>query len=63
MLDYMTVQEAAEKWGISTRRIQLLCSEKRVEGAVKRAGSWFVPTDTEKPVDARAGRKSPRKTS
>lgn len=61
MLDYITVIEAAEKWGISKRRIQLLCAEGRINGAVKRAGSWFLPSNTEKPVDARAGRKSARK--
>ena len=63
MLEYMTVIEAAEKWDISTRRIQLLCAEDRIEGAVKRAGSWFLPANTKKPKDARAGRKSARKNT
>lgn len=61
MIDYMTVIEAAEKWGISKRRIQMLCAEGRIDGAVKRAGSWFLPLNAEKPKDARAGRKSTRK--
>lgn len=62
MIDYMTVIEAAEKWGISKRRIQMLCAEGRINGAVKRAGSWFLPLNTEKPQNARAGRKSTRKS-
>ncbi|MDI3541050.1 MAG: hypothetical protein PWP66_588 [Thermosediminibacterales bacterium] len=37
MLDYMTTQEAAPKWGITVRRVQLLCAEGRIEGAIKHA--------------------------
>lgn len=35
MFDYMTVQEAATKWGISERRIQKLCEENRILGVVR----------------------------
>ena len=34
-MNYVTVVEAAEKWGISERRIQKLCVENRIDGAVK----------------------------
>ena len=53
MLEYIIVQEASEKWGVSTRRIQILCSTGRIPGAIKRAGSWFIPANAEKPKDER----------
>lgn len=33
MLDYISVQQAVDKWKISERRIQKLCEENRIEGA------------------------------
>lgn len=53
MFEYMTVKEAAEKWGISVRRVQLLCVEGRIEGAMKYASVWAIPKDAEKPKDER----------
>lgn len=53
MLDYISVQQAADKWGISERRIQKLCEESRIVGAVRFGHAWAIPKDTEKPVDAR----------
>ena len=51
MFDYMTVQEAATKWGISERRIQKLCEENRILGVVRLSRVWLIPKDAEKPVD------------
>ena len=53
MFEYMTVKEAAEKWGLSVRRVQLLCVEGRIEGALKYASVWAIPKDAEKPKDER----------
>ena len=53
MFDYMTVKEAAEKWGITTRRIQLLCVQGRINGATKYASVWAIPKEAEKPKDER----------
>ena len=53
MFDYMTVKEAAEKWGITTRRIQLLCVQGRINGATKYASVWAIPKDADKPKDER----------
>jgi len=36
LLDYISVKETAEKWGISERRVQKLCRENRIEGIVRR---------------------------
>ena len=45
MLDYKTVQEIADEWNTSSRHIQYLCRQQKIEGAIKRAGSWFIPGD------------------
>ena len=52
-MEYLTIQEVAEKWGITTRRIQVLCSEGRLPGAKKFGRQWAIPADIEKPNDAR----------
>ena len=53
MFDYISVKEAAGKWGISERRIQKLCGEKRIEGVVRFGHAWAIPKNAEKPVDGR----------
>ena len=50
---YMTVKEAAEKWGISDRRIRVLCSEGKIAGAFQEGRGWKIPADAEKPADGR----------
>ena len=52
-MDYMTLKEAAEKWGVSPRRVNYYCTGERIPGAVKMAGVWLVPKDAEKPRDKR----------
>ena len=53
MQDFITIKEAAEKWDITARRIQVLCSEGRIEGAVKFGRDWAIPVDDTKPEDKR----------
>ena len=53
MEGYMTLKEAAEKWGIGDRRINTLCLEGRIEGASKIVNLWVIPVDTPKPDDNR----------
>ena len=43
----MTLKETSEKWGISVRRIQVLCSEGRIPGATKIGSYWAIPADAE----------------
>lgn len=52
-MDYMTIKQTAEKWGICVRRIQTLCTEGRIEGAERLGYQWVIPADAEKPKDAR----------
>ena len=58
-MEYMTVQEAAEKWQVSLRLVQRLCVTGRVEGARKFGGAWAIPADTDKPEDLRRTKKEP----
>ena len=50
---YMTVKEAAAKWGISDRRIRTLCFEGKVSGAYQEGRGWKIPIDAAKPADGR----------
>ena len=50
MNGYMTVQEAAEKWGVTSRRVQILCKENRISGASRMSRIWVIPEESEKPT-------------
>ena len=52
-MDYMTLREAGDKWGISPRQINYYCSEGRIPGAEKMGTVWLIPKDAEKPIDGR----------
>lgn len=52
-MDFMSISEAAEKWNISNRRIQVLCAQERIPGACRIGNMWAIPKDAEKPLDAR----------
>lgn len=52
-MTYLSIAQTAERWGISPRRIQILCREGRVAGAVRIGHSWAIPDDEAKPADAR----------
>ncbi len=43
-MEYITVSEAAKKWGVTTRRVQMLCNENRIKGAVRFGPIWKIPT-------------------
>ena len=52
-MKHLSIAQTAERWGISTRRIQILCGEGRVPGAIRIGSVWGIPEDAEKPADAR----------
>ena len=58
-MDFMTIKQASEKWGICTRRVQTLCTEGRIDGAERLGISGsivcrcVIPINAEKPKDAR----------
>ena len=51
--ELMTATEAFKLWGISARRIQILCDEGRVKGAVRMGRNWIIPRSTAKHIDGR----------
>ena len=52
-MEYISVQEAAKSWGISTRRVQVLCETNRIEGVLRIGNVYAIPKDAEKPKDLR----------
>lgn len=52
-MEYLSIRQIADKWGISKRRVQVLCSQGRVKGAIKVDSSWVVPVNAIKPKDER----------
>ena len=55
-MDFMSARKAADKWGISQRRVAVLCSEQRIAEATMVGNMWLIPTTAEKPIDARSTR-------
>ncbi|MEA4812063.1 MAG: LuxR C-terminal-related transcriptional regulator [Anaerolineaceae bacterium] len=65
-MDYISVKEAAKKWGINPRRVQELCKKKRIDGVKRWGKTWMIPFDTQKPEDGRCKQpkqKPPKETS
>lgn len=52
-MEYLSIRQISEKWGLGTRRIQTLCIEGRIKGATKIGSYWAIPADAEKPKDER----------
>lgn len=50
---YMSIKQVSEKWGISVRRIQVLCSEGRIASTIKIGSYWTILEDANKPTDKR----------
>lgn len=67
-MDYITVKEAAQKWGVTPRRVQILCSQNRIQGAVRFGNRLMIPTDAIYPARdrnnllAESNQPLPRKT-
>lgn len=53
-MDFMSAREAADKWGISQRRVAVLCAENRIENATMVGNMWIIPATAQKPIDARS---------
>ena len=52
-MKYLSVTQTSKRWGISTRRIQVLCNKSRVPGAGRIGRAWAIPDNEPKPIDAR----------
>ncbi|MHB8276828.1 MAG: helix-turn-helix domain-containing protein [Candidatus Humimicrobiaceae bacterium] len=60
MKNYISVREAADKWGVSERRVNQYCLQDRIPGVSKFGRSWAIPKDAVKPSDPRA-KEQPKK--
>ena len=58
MEKYISALDMAERWKVSRRRIQVLCSENRIDGAIKQSGVWLIPYNAKKPDRIKAGVKA-----
>mgnify|MGYP000813843404 CR=1 FL=1 len=52
-MKFLSTFETAEKWGISHRRVSILCNQGRITGAQRAGSRWIIPENAEKPADAR----------
>lgn len=52
-MEYLTTVEMSKRWNISSRRIGVLCTDGRIDGAIKKGKMWLIPVDAKKPLDAR----------
>lgn len=62
MLSFISAKEAAEKWNISQRRVSVLCSENRIDGAMMIGNMWIIPSCAKKPIDKRTVRYEKERT-
>ena len=62
-MEYLTTAEAAEKWGITRRRVTVLCDEGRIDGVIRKGGMWLIPFTAQKPIDGRTMRHIEKKTN
>ena len=52
-MEYITIKEASEKWGISVRRVQAICKNGLIPDVKRFGHAWAIPEDAEKPADKR----------
>ena len=52
-MEYLSVTQMAEKWGLSTRRVRLLCADGDIEGVIRKGKKYLIPATAKRPVDRR----------
>ena len=55
--EFMTANQAAKKWDITQRRVQILCAKGRIDGVFKLGENWVIPANAQKPIDGRIRRE------
>lgn len=60
-MEYIAVKEAAQKWGISIRRVQYLCKHNMIPNTVHFGKAWSIPKESEKPMDGRCKAQKEKK--
>ena len=57
-MEYIKVSQAAEKWGVSARRVRVLCAEGKIDGVIRKGNLYLIPENASKPLDGRLGKNS-----
>jgi len=57
-MNYIKVSKAAEKWGISARRVRLLCSQGKIDGVIRKGNLYMIPENAMKPLDGRSNKRN-----
>lgn len=57
-MEYIKVSKAAEKWGISARRVRILCAEGKIEGVIRKGNLYMIPENASKPTDGRLAKSN-----
>ena len=52
-MEYIKVSKAAEKWGLSARRVRVMCAEGKIQGVIRKGNLYMIPDNAEKPRDSR----------
>lgn len=52
-MEYIKVSAIAQKWGISSRRVRLLCAEGKIPGVIRKGNLYLIPENAQKPQDGR----------
>lgn len=62
-MEYLTMKEAAERWGVTSRMVTYYCTLGKIPGAMKKGDIWLIPVNSQKPIDGRTtkGRKIKQK--
>lgn len=55
-MEYKSVAQIAEQWGISDRRVRILCQQGKIDGVIRKSRTWLIPANAEKPIDGRTTR-------
>ena len=62
-MDYLTVRQTADKWGVTPRQVQALLKAGRIPGAIQPVRDWLIPVDALKPEDGRKNNRRHFKSS
>lgn len=55
-MEYKSAAQIAAKWGISDRRVRILCEKGKIDGVIRKGRAWLIPADAKKPLDGRSTR-------
>ena len=53
VMEYVTPKDKAAEWGLTSRRVEVLCGKSRVPGAYRLGRVWAIPKEAQKPIDGR----------